>query len=152
MASTRTAVVAAILVLAGCCSSVGIAGADPTAPPPQPKTTIEHDGTYAVGTDIVPGIYSSAGPIADGTCYWKRMHGPDGDIINNAMSSKPQVVQIDPTDTAFKTSGCQPWQLSPDAKAPGGFPPVLGGAMLHAYLADLNAKAGQAGVAPVPQP
>lgn len=152
MGSPSRAVVTAVLVLAGCCSSVGIASADPPAPPPEPKTTIDHDGTYAVGTEIVPGIYSSAGPIADGTCYWKRMNGPDGDIVDNAMSSKPQVVQIDPTDTAFKTSGCQPWQLSPDAKVPGGLPPLLGGAMLHTYIADLNAKAGQSGVEQVPQP
>jgi hypothetical protein len=152
MWSPRGAVVAAILVLAGCWSSVGIAGADPPAPPPEPKTTIDHDGTYGVGTDIVPGVYSSAGPVTDGTCYWKRMSSPDGDIIDNAMSSKPQVVLIDPGDMAFKTSGCQPWQLSPDAKVPGGLPPILGGAMWHAYIADLNAKAGQSGVEQVPQP
>ena len=93
----------------------------------------------------MPGVYSSAGPVADGTCYWKRTGGPDGGhIVDNAMSKKPQVVAIDPGDTAFKTSGCQPWQLTPEAKVPGGLPPMLGGAMMHGYLADLNARAGQA--------
>jgi hypothetical protein len=153
MASTRTARFAAILALAGCWSSVGIASADPPAPPPEPKTVIDHDGTYAVGTDIVPGIYSSAGPIIDGTCYWKRTGGPDGDdIVDNAMTKKPQVVVIDPGDTAFKTSGCQPWQLTPGANVPGGLPPMLGGAMMQGYLGDLNAKAGQAGDGQLPQP
>ncbi|BBZ44021.1 hypothetical protein [Mycobacterium parmense] len=100
------------------------AGADPEpSPPPGPKTTIDHDGTYAVGTDIAPGIYSSAGPVGDGTCYWKRSGNPDGALIDNAISKKPQVVQIDPTDKSFKTSGCQTWQLTPDASVPPNTPP-----------------------------
>jgi hypothetical protein len=89
---------------------------------------MDHDGTYTVGTDIAPGTYSSAGPVGGGTCYWKRMGNPDGNLIDNDMSKKPQVVQVDPTDKSFKTSGCQPWQLTPDAKPPANTPPpgVLG--------------------------
>lgn len=79
---------------------------------------MDHDGTFTVGTDVVPGIYSSAGPVGTGTCYWKRMANPDGALIDNAISKKPQVVQIDAGDKAFKTSGCQPWQLTPDATLP----------------------------------
>jgi len=142
-------VVAGVL-LAGWAASAGIAGADPepapspsptpapapapapvaSAPAPAPspapagKTTIDKDGTYAVGADIAPGIYSSAGPIGDGTCYWKRTGNPDGNLIDNAISKKPQVVQIDPTDKSFKTSGCQPWQLTPDATPPANTPPA----------------------------
>lgn len=117
--------VAAGLLLAGwATTSVGIAGADPEpSPPPGPKTTIDHDGTYAVGTEIVPGIYSSAGPVENGTCYWKRSGNPDGNLIDNAMTKKPQVVQIEPTDKSFKTSGCQTWQLTPDAVPPANTPP-----------------------------
>src|ERR1700720_4937803 len=101
------------LLLAGWAASAGVAGADPDpSPPPAPKTTIDHDGTYAVGSDIAPGTYSSAGPVDNGTCYWKRLGNPDGNLIDNALSKKPQVVQIDPTDKSFKTSGCQPWQLT----------------------------------------
>jgi len=72
----------------------------------------------------VPGIYTSAGPIGSGTCYWKRTSNPDGALIDNSLSKKPQVVQIDPTDKAFKTDGCQPWQLSPDASPPPNTPPA----------------------------
>ena len=97
--------------------AAGSANAQPTpepAPPgpapPGPKTTIDADGTYAVGKDIVPGVYSSAGPIADGACYWKRVNGDK--IVDNALTKKPQVVQIDATDTAFTTSECQAWQLT----------------------------------------
>jgi hypothetical protein len=85
---------------------------------------MDHDGTFAVGSDIAPGIYSSAGPVGDGTCYWKRMGNPDGNLVDNALSKKPQVVQIDPTDKSFKTSGCQPWQLTPDATPPPTAPPA----------------------------
>jgi hypothetical protein len=117
---------AAALFLAGFAATAGVAAADPepAPPPPAPKTTIDHDGTYAVGTDIAPGIYSSSGPVGDGTCYWKRSGNPDGNLVDNALSKKPQVVQIDPTDKAFKTSGCQPWQLTPDATPPANTPPA----------------------------
>jgi hypothetical protein len=131
--------VASGLLLAGWAASAGIAGADPEpTPPPAPaaspapapapapagKTSIDKDGMYAVGTDIAPGIYSSAGPVGDGACYWKRLGNPDGNLIDNAMSKKPQVVQIEPTDKSFKTSGCQPWQLTPDATPPASAPPA----------------------------
>src|SRR5581483_433520 len=84
------------------------------APPPGggPKTSIDHDGIYLVGKDIMPGTYSSAGPVGNGACYWKRTGNPDGNLIDNAMSKKPQVVEIEATDKAFKTSGCQPWQTT----------------------------------------
>jgi hypothetical protein len=136
----------ASLLVAGWAASAGVAGADPepspspspsasaspapaaspepsASPGPAPKTSIDKDGTYAVGTDVAPGIYSSAGPVGDGACYWKRSGNPDGNLIDNAMSKKPQVVQIDPTDKSFKTSGCQPWQLTPDAVVPPNTPP-----------------------------
>jgi hypothetical protein len=111
-----------MLVLVGWGTAGGVATGDPPGPPPPPgpapKTTIDHDGTYLVGTDVVPGTYSSAGPVGTGTCYWKRLSNPStNDIIDNAISKKPQVVQIDPTDKAFKTDGCQPWQKTDAAKA-----------------------------------
>ncbi|EUA35705.1 hypothetical protein I553_6270 [Mycobacterium xenopi 4042] len=93
----------------------------PTQTPPGPKTVIDHDGTFAVGTDILPGTYTSAGPVQGRTCYWKRTNGSD--IIDNAMTKKPQVVQIEPTDKAFKTDGCQPWQKNDAATVDPGKSP-----------------------------
>lgn len=118
------------------------------APPgPGPKTAIDKDGIYAVGSDIAPGIYSSGGPVGNGTCYWKRTGNPDGALIDNSMSKKPQVVQIDPTDKAFKTSGCQPWQLTPDAALPPSAPP----AGVQGTLGILNGLlGGQNGQQPAP--
>jgi hypothetical protein len=140
--------------------SAGVAGAGPTSipstppRPPGPITTIDHDGTYAVGTEVVPGIYSSAGPVGDGTCYWKRTGNPDGALIDNALSKKPQVVRIDPTDKAFKTTGCQPWQQTPDANPPADAPAPLGGAQLQLTLGTLNGLLGPNGQPPPngPQP
>ncbi|OBJ85369.1 hypothetical protein [Mycobacterium asiaticum] len=157
--SARTAwrVGAAALLVAGWAASVGVAAADPDptpapapsgspapAPAAAPKTTIDHDGIYNVGTDIAPGTYSSAGPVGNGTCYWKRTANPDGALIDNAMTKKPQVVQIEPTDKTFKTSGCQPWQPSADAPPPAAPGPVAG-AQLQTSLGILNGLLGPNG-------
>ena len=118
--SKSTSVAAAALMVLGWGSAAGLASADPPAPAPTPhhldgrpagpKTTIDHDGVFAVGTDIVPGTYTSAGPVGNGVCYWKRLGDDAKQPIDNAMSKKPQVVRIDPTDKTFKTDGCQAWQ------------------------------------------
>jgi hypothetical protein len=115
---TATATAAAVLLTLGATAHAPAqaqAQTDP-APPPAPKTSIDADGTYAVGTDIVPGVYSSAGPIPDGACYWKRVSGDK--LVDNALSKKPQLVQIDPTDTTFTTNDCQAWQLTNAAPPP----------------------------------
>lgn len=155
--SKKTAIVAAMLALVSSGASLGIASADPPPPPPQPKTTIDRDGTLVVGTDIVPGTYSSAGPVGAGKCYWKRLSSLSGsDIIDSAMSSKPQVVQIDPSDKAFKTDGCQPWQQTDSASADGnsaaGVPPLTAQAQLRTYIDTLNGNARQFGGEQLPRP
>jgi hypothetical protein len=150
----------AMLVLAGCGACAGTAHADPPAPAPAPPalmTTMDHDGTFSVGTDVVAGTYGSAGPVGTGTCYWKRLGGPTGgDIIDNALSTKPQVVQIAPTDTAFKTDGCQPWQetdsASADGTTAGDIPPLTAAAQLHTDIDTLNSNARQFDGTQLPQP
>jgi hypothetical protein len=163
----KKAVTAAALVVAVAGAIPGIASADPTdapapspagpaagpapAPAAAPKTLIDADGTFAVNTDIAPGVYSSAGPLGDGTCFWKRL-GADGATLDNALTKKPQTVAIDPTDQSFKTNGCQPWQLT-DAPPPpqaSGLAPALAGLKLQAFMAQLNARAAASGQAPTP--
>jgi hypothetical protein len=152
----KKAATAAAIVTAVMGAFPGVASADPTstapAPPAAPKTTIDADGTFAVGTDIAPGVYSTAGPVGDGTCFWKRVGNPDGATIDNALTKKPQVVQIDATDQSFKTNGCQPWQLTNDAVPPqaSGLSPALAGLQLGVMMAQLNAKAAASGQAPPP--
>ena len=101
----------------GCCTPLTIANADPAPPAPGPapgpaNVGMDTSGTYVVGTDIAPGTYSSPGPVEGGVCYWKRVAGDT--VVDNAMSKKPQIVQIAATDTSFKTSQCQPWQKIDD--------------------------------------
>ena len=145
MRAKQTAGAVAALTLA--CWSAGfglaaLAAADPTpapppGPPPQPTASVNGTGTYTVGTDIAPGTYSSAGPIENSACYWKRISGDK--IVDNAMSKQPQIVQIDATDTSFKTSDCQPWQkiddclpgCAPAATSPGDILGQLGGMILR---------------------
>ncbi|WP_246224238.1 hypothetical protein [Mycolicibacterium anyangense] len=166
----------AVAVLVG----AGVAGADPATPDPSPapststtapgvpalslpssatptstapavpQSAMDHNGTYKVGTDIVAGTYTSAGPVDGDRCYWKRIGGPDGaTTLDNALSAKQQVVQIEPTDTAFKTNGCQPWQLT-DAPPPGENPPWLSGIQLRHYLDVINGLSGASGNGTVP--
>lgn len=87
----------------------------PPPPTPVPKTTIETDGTYRIGTDIALGTYHSAGRSAEGEsdCYWARLNSLNPtDIIANNISAGPQVVAIARSDAAFLTHSCQTWQKS----------------------------------------
>lgn len=120
-------------------------------------TTIDTAGTFAVGTDIAPGTYASAGPVGDGVCYWKRTGMVDGKptTLDNAMSKKPQIVGIDPTDASFKTDGCQTWQLTDQAApAPAGgqLGAWIAGAQLRAALGTINNNARQYDGSQVPLP
>jgi hypothetical protein len=128
MHGKKTAIAGAAIVLAGCGGSSQTAVTTTltstleitktvtmTAPPPPsvPKTTMETDGTYRVGTDIVPGAYRSAGPSPEGTadCYWARLNSlNETHIIDSDISTGPQVVTIRPSDKAFLTHNCLPWQ------------------------------------------
>ena len=144
-----------LLVVTVACvgTGVGVAAADPITPapvpPPGPVTAIDRDGTFTVGTQIVPGVYSSAGPAEGTKCYWRRI-GADNVTLNNALSSQPQVVQIEATDVAFKTNGCQPWQLTDGAALPGQTPPWLSQLQLRHELDILNGLAGQSGNGQLP--
>ncbi len=115
--STSAIRIAAVALFAGCLVPGAVAHGDPTPPSPGPapgpaNVGMDKDGTYAVGSDVAPGTYSSPGPVQGGVCYWKRVSGDK--IVDNAMSKQPQIVQIEATDTSFKTSECQPWQKIDD--------------------------------------
>lgn len=164
MTLKSTATAAAALAVLGWGAAVGVASADPPAPPPAPapgprpgpapagpKTTMDHDGVFAVGTDIVPGVYTSAGPVGDGVCYWKRLGDDAKQPIDNAMSKKPQIVKIDPTDKTFKTDGCQAWQKNDAAVPDPGKSPAEAGLPLG-ILNSLIGGGAPAAPAPPPPP
>jgi hypothetical protein len=159
--SKSTSVAAAALVVLGWGASAGFASADPPAPSPAPapapgqapatpaggpKTTIDHDGVFNVGADIVPGTYTSAGPVGTGVCYWKRLGDDAKQPIDNAMSKKPQIVRIEPTDKTFKTDGCQAWQKNDAAIPDSGKSPE----QASLGLGILNSLIGGGGGAPPP--
>jgi hypothetical protein len=126
MSVRKVAAVAVSLLLALGTAGHAHAQQDPApAPPapPTPKTSIDADGTYTVGVDITPGVYASAGPIPDGACYWKRVSGDK--VVDNALSKKPQVVQVAAADTTFTTNDCQAWQLTNAAPPPPAGPQDL---------------------------
>ncbi|MHA0289728.1 hypothetical protein ACXYX3_25210 [Mycobacterium sp. C3-094] len=123
------------IALACSCVVAPLAHAQPAPPAPAPagegpKTTIDANGSYAVGKDIVPGVYSSAGPVDNGACYWKRSAGDK--LVDNALTKKPAFVQIDATDTTFTTSDCQTWQLTNAPMPPQPGPGDLLGALTQA--------------------
>jgi hypothetical protein len=167
--SKPTIAAAAALMALAWGASAGLAVADPAPAPPAPspgpppgpapatahgatpapaKTTIDHDGVYNVGTDIVPGVYTSAGPVGTGVCYWKRLGDDAKQPLDNAMSKKPQVVRIDPTDKTFKTNGCQAWQKNDAAVPDPGKSPEQAGI----GLGILNSLIGGGGGSPAPAP
>ena len=131
------------VVAVGMCLAPGWAAADPGPVP------IDHDGTYTVGTQIFPGVYATAGPQPGGVCYWRRI-GPADATVDNALTKQPQVVQIDAGDVAFKTRGCQPWQLTDDQVLPAQNAPWLSQLQLRHSLDVLNGLAGQSGNGQLP--
>jgi hypothetical protein len=129
MQGKATAIAGAAIVLAGCGGSsqtavtltstlettktVTVIAPPPPPPPSVPKTIMETDGMYRVGTDIVPGTYRSAGPSPEGAsdCYWARLNSlNETHIIDSNISTHDQEVIIQPSDRAFLTHSCQPWQ------------------------------------------
>lgn len=110
-AATKTSTVTATVI------STVVAAPSTTEPPTPsgPKTTIATDGTFIVGTDIAPGTYKTAGPTAGMSfCSWSRLR----DLKNNGLDSTiangnepgQGFVTIEPTDMAFYSQYCQPWQ------------------------------------------
>jgi hypothetical protein len=72
------------------------------------------EGTYAVGTDIVPGTYTTNVPADSDGCYWERDKSLDGSpdsIIdnNNLNGGAHALVRLIPSDEAFKSQGCGTW-------------------------------------------
>ncbi|MET4047431.1 hypothetical protein BJD99_20470 [Rhodococcus sp. 1163] len=87
----------------------GVASADPA--------TSFGNGTWAVGTDIVPGTYVSDGASDEYGCYWERASSFEGDfdsiIANDFISpdSGQAVVTIKASDVAFNSEDCGTWTL-----------------------------------------
>jgi len=74
-----------------------------------PVMTTIPEGKWVLGTHIAPGTYQAPG---GNDCAWERLSGLSGtpdDIIANELPSGQAVVEIDPSDIAFNSSGCGEW-------------------------------------------
>ncbi|MEH3129391.1 MAG: hypothetical protein PGN27_05440 [Mycolicibacterium neoaurum] len=86
-----------------------------TPPPAADATVMNTDGLYVVGKDIQPGTYRSAPTMRNGYpfCTWKRLSDFTGSMESTiAIDNQPgqTIVTIEPSDTAFETQSCQPWE------------------------------------------
>jgi Protein of unknown function (DUF2510) len=73
------------------------------------KNKIPGSGTFLVGSDIKPGTYRS---VDNSFCYWARLSGVSGDlndILANDNVEGQALVQIEGSDEAFETNGCNEW-------------------------------------------
>ena len=79
------------------------------------------DGTFRVARDHSPAGILTGWIRTEGTqpgshqhCTWIRLSGPNMTMENTLASGNvtegPATVQITPSDYAFATYGCQPWQ------------------------------------------
>jgi predicted small secreted protein len=166
MRRSAIAVLGALSMFLAACATQSGQAAPVSAPAPSTSDStaspsaladIPGDGTFAVGSDIKPGTYRTAGAASSviPNCYWERdkdLSGTSDSIIANGNSTGPAIVQISSTDAAFKTSGCQSWTLVTEAAAP---PPTLSPAapaapktqpggdaasVVEAYYAAVNAQ------------
>lgn len=93
--------------------TVGITPTTTKPPRTTPMTTIDDDGTYLVGKDIMAGQYRSAGGSNGDRCYWERQSALGGGfsaIISNGGGEGQEVVEILPSDAAFQTKNCEAWE------------------------------------------
>jgi len=114
----RLLIAAATTVAIGCVAPAERAVAAPIYAVP----FMEHDGTYLVGTQILPGLYMTLGATGDGLCSWSRLSsigsGDAATIIDRGQSPDAQYALIAPTDKAFETHGCQAWSIRTRAATP----------------------------------
>jgi len=87
------------------------------APAVRPAPTpgkVGGEGIYGVGAELQPGTYRTDGPspAAFDNCYWERSKDRSGlrrSVIASGIVTGPVTVTINPTDGAFKSSGCLSW-------------------------------------------
>jgi hypothetical protein len=95
---------------------------DPMPEPPDEFPEGILTGTYLIGFDIRPGLYT--GNVGTGSCYWERLSGLSGefaDIIANDNVSGQFYVSISDGDAAFSIS-CSATLLDPLPEPPDEFP------------------------------
>jgi len=113
----------------------------PTAAPTKDPSVI-FPGTYMVGSDILPGIYTgNAGNDIFNSCYWATVKDLSGDLFSinaNDNAIGKFYVEVLNTDYAFETM-CEVKFLQTLHENMGEFPNVIEPGM---YLVGIDIKAG----------
>lgn len=94
--------------------STAVSTATPQRSGTGPQTSFG-DGTWLVGTDILPGEYKARVPADSVGCNWARLASTDGsaDGILASGVSEPgaqAVITIEQGDNAFHTQDCGTWE------------------------------------------
>lgn len=91
-------------------TTAGSASSDTTVTTSAVEPSGFGDGTYQVGSEVAPGRYQATEVES---CYWERLAGLGGDfddLIANRLVTGQAIVEVDPTDVAFSSSGCGRWE------------------------------------------
>jgi hypothetical protein len=104
-------------LLGALAAPTGTAPTGPTTTGGAASATSFGPGIQLVGTDIQPGTYRAVVPEGEfiTLCTWQRLSGLSGEIadiiaIDNVLDVGSQVVvEIQPSDVAFDSSGCGTW-------------------------------------------
>lgn len=78
--------------------------------PGTPRLDEVGQGTFAVGPQLAPGRWRSD---SEGLCYWERLSGLTGtlgEVLASGTATGRVEVEVLPTDVAFGSLGCGPWQ------------------------------------------
>jgi hypothetical protein len=72
------------------------------------------DGSFAVGSQVQPGVYRTQGTFPLVTlagCNWRVGDGAEvtGPLLTSGTTTGPTTVTIRPADRTFTSSGCQTW-------------------------------------------
>lgn len=68
------------------------------------------NGTFRVGTDVVPGTYVFEGEVTN--CYWETLDAAGNIIANNFVTSGLRVeAYVNASDFSFSSQGCGIWTL-----------------------------------------
>lgn len=86
------------------------------------SSIIETDGTFQVGADIKPGVYTTTTAVK--ACAWARLNAKTPELsamleTGGALNGKA-TVEIKSGDVAFYTVGCGTWNLKTTTQLPTG--------------------------------
>lgn len=106
-------VVLALSATTGCATVPDRLDVNLAAVPAGTGEAITGSATFAVGTDVLPGRWTTTAPPS---CFWARLSTTEavpGAVIESGHGHGTTGVIIDPGDAAFVSAGCGTWSRTP---------------------------------------